>query len=164
MFFVLLSAFSNHQINNVMKLSSQSQNNVEEAIKAALSRYRAAGDGQSAITDIHLQPNFDTGELVIMDDDDNRLACIEVGEWSEDGSYEEAEAPLRNVLKRLKEKGALDEVALMKPYSFTLVDGDKETVAELLLVDDDTLLLNDDELLKGLDAELDAFLKDLLEK
>ena len=52
----------------------------------------------------------------------------------------------------------------MKPYSFTLVDGDKETVAELLLVDDDTLLLNDDELLKGLDAELDAFLKDLLEK
>ena len=99
-----------------------------------------------------------------MDDDDNRLACTEVGEWSEDGSYEEAEAPLRNVLKRLKEKGALDEVALMKPYSFTLVDGDKETVAELLLVDDDTLLLNDDELLKGLDAELDAFLKDLLEK
>ena len=71
-----------------MKLSSQSQNNVEEAIKAALSRYRAAGDGQSAITDIHLQPNFDTGELVIMDDDDNRLACTEVGEWSEDGSYE----------------------------------------------------------------------------
>ena len=67
-------------------------------------------------------------------------------------------------MKRLKEKGALDEVALMKPYSFTLVDGDKETVAELLLVDDDTLLLNDDELLKGLDAELDAFLKDLLEK
>ena len=35
---------------------------------------------------------------------------------------------------------------------------------ELLLIDDeDTLLLND-EFLKGLDEELDAFLKDLLEK
>ena len=45
-----------------------------------------------------------------------------------------------------------------------MVDEDRETVAELLLVDDeDTLLLND-ELLKGLDEELDAFLKDLLEK
>lgn len=45
----------------------------------------------------------------------------------------------------------------MKPYSFVLVDEDRETVAELLLVDDeDTLLLND-ELLKGLDEELDAF-------
>ena len=52
----------------------------------------------------------------------------------------------------------------MKPYSFVLVDEDRETVAELLLVDnEDTLLLND-ELLKGLDEELDAFLKDLLEK
>ena len=36
-------------------------------------------------------------------------------------------------------------------------------IAELLLVDDDTLLVND-ELLKGLDQELDAFLKELLEK
>lgn len=52
----------------------------------------------------------------------------------------------------------------MKPYSFVLVDDDKETVAELLLIDDeDTLFLND-ELLKGLDEELDSFLKDLLEK
>ena len=39
----------------------------------------------------------------------------------------------------------------------------KETIAELLLLDDDTLLVNE-ELLKGLDEELDAFLKDLLEK
>ena len=34
---------------------------------------------------------------------------------------------------------------------------------ELLLVDDDTMLVND-ELLKGLDKELDDFLKELLEK
>ena len=58
----------------------------------------------------------------------------------------------------------LDNTSLMKPYSFTLIDDHKETVAELLLVDDDTLLLNDGELLKGLDKELDAFLKELLEK
>ena len=32
-----------------------------------------------------------------------------------------------------------------------------------MLLDDDTLLVNE-ELLKGLDEELDAFLKDLLEK
>ena len=35
--------------------------------------------------------------------------------------------------------------------------------AELLLMDDDTLLVNE-ELLKGLDEELDSFLKELLEK
>ena len=43
------------------------------------------------------------------------------------------------------------------------MDDEKETLAELLLMDDDTLLVND-ELLKGLDEELDAFLKNLLEK
>ena len=45
----------------------------------------------------------------------------------------------------------------------TLSDEEKETVAELLLIDDDTILVND-ELLKGLDKELDDFLKELLEK
>ena len=58
----------------------------------------------------------------------------------------------------------MDELPLMKPYSFVLIDEEKETVAELLMVDDlETMFLNDN-LLKGLDEELDAFLKDLLEK
>ena len=44
-----------------------------------------------------------------------------------------------------------------------LVDEDKETVTELLLVEEETVLVND-ELLNGLDKELDDFLKELLEK
>ena len=51
---------------------------------------------------------------------------------------------------------------LLKPYSFVLVDEDRETIAEFLLIDDDTLLVNH-ELLEGLDEELDDFLKQLLE-
>ena len=71
---------------------------------------------------------------------------------------------LRGEINALKDTGVLDKLAIMKPYSFVLVDEDRETVTELLLIDEeDTLLLND-ELLKGLDEELDAFLKDLLEK
>ena len=54
-------------------------------------------------------------------------------------------------------------MTILKPYSFVLVDDEKETIAELLLMDDDTLLVNE-ELLKGLDEELDSFLKELLEK
>lgn len=63
----------------------------------------------------------------------------------------------------MKNQGAFDKLTIMKPFSFVLVDDDKETIVELLLLDDDTLLVNE-ELLKGLDEELDAFLKDLLEK
>lgn len=62
----------------------------------------------------------------------------------------------------MKESGEFDKLTILKPYSFVLVDEERETIAELLLVDDDTLLVND-ELLKGLDQELDAFLKELLE-
>lgn len=150
-----------------MKLSSQSQSNIEEAIKKALTSFNATSD-QQVITDIHLQPQTeDGGRLIVWDDDDNKRATAMVPEWDgydDDDLYEEVELPLRNVLKRMKEKELLDNVVLMKPYSFTLVDEDKETVAELFLVDDDTLMLNDDELLKGLDEELDSFLKELLEK
>ena len=80
-----------------------------------------------------------------------------------DDFYEDAERIFRTVLCRMKENGSFDKLTILKPYSFVLVDEDKETISELLLVDDDTLLVND-ELLKGLDKELDDFLKDLLEK
>ena len=60
-------------------------------------------------------------------------------------------------------KESYDKLTILKPFSFVLVDDDKETIAELLLMDDDTLLVNE-ELLKGLDEELDSFLKELLEK
>ena len=89
-----------------------------------------------------------------------------IEEWTSydsDDFLEKAESALRNTLSQMKEAGAFDKVTILKPYSFVLVDEEKETVAELLLMDDDTLLVND-QLLKGLDKELDDFLKDLLEK
>ena len=43
-------------------------------------------------------------------------------------------------------------------------DEEKETISEHLLVDHEETLLISGELLKGLDEELDAFLKELLEK
>ena len=49
----------------------------------------------------------------------------------------------------------------MHPFSFTLVDEDGETLRDLYLVDDDTVILNST-LLEGLDEELDQFLADLL--
>ena len=58
-------------------------------------------------------------------------------------------------------KEAWENVSILKPYSFVLVDDDKETVSDLYLVDDDTMIV-DGELLKGLDEDLDGFLKKLL--
>ena len=48
-----------------------------------------------------------------------------------------------------------------KPYSCLLVDDDKETIVDLLYVDDETYIITND-LLKGFDEEMDQFLKELL--
>lgn len=149
-----------------MKMSEQSRASIVSALKTALCRYASEGD-ETVVTDIHLQPNSESGELIIFDDDDQELSRTIINEWVEyesDDFYTVVEPILRAEVKALKESGKLEKLCLMKPYSFVLVDEDKETVAELLLVDEDETLLLNDELLKGLDEELDAFLKDLLER
>lgn len=148
-----------------MKLSQPALSLLEETIKQAIGKY-ACGCEQTVVTDIHLQANQSSGEFSIFDDDDKELASTTIEEWMTyegDDFYENMERILSNLLCNLKNRGAFDKLTIMKPFSFVLVDDDKETIAELLLLDDDTLLVNE-ELLKGLDKELDAFLKDLLEK
>ena len=149
-----------------MKLSAQSHASIASSLREAVDKYIADGE-RTVVTDIHLQPKQDSGNLVIFHYHDEELSRTIIEEWvdySEDDFYTIVERILRGEINALKDTGVLDKLAIMKPYSFVLVDEDRETVTELLLIDDeDTLLLND-ELLKGLDEELDAFLKDLLEK
>lgn len=148
-----------------MKLSQSSLALLERTLRKAISKY-ACGCEQTIVTDIHLQPNQNSGELSIFDDDEEELANVTLEEWTAyegDDFYEDAERILSTTLNAMKKAGELDKLTILKPFSFVLVDDEKETIAELLLIDDDTLLVNE-ELLKGLDEELDSFLKDLLEK
>lgn len=55
----------------------------------------------------------------------------------------------------------MENLPILKPYSFVLIGEDKETINDLYLVDDDTIMLDGD-LLKGLDKDLDEFLNHLL--
>lgn len=146
-----------------MKLSIQSQSLIESTLKEALKRLPSDTE-QAIVTDIHLMPKQSSGEFCVLNDDEEELAKTIVEEWAEcedERFYESVERMLRPLLGKIKDENLLEKVALFKPYSFVLVDENCETVAELLLVDDDTMLV-DDELLKGLDQELDEFLKELL--
>lgn len=148
-----------------MDLSEQSYAAIASVLREAVGRY-TQGDENSVVTDIHVQPNSESGELLVFNDDDEELARTIIDEWVDyesDDFYSVVEPLLKSALAALKDEGVFEHLTLMKPYSFVLVDDDRETVAELLLMDDDTLLLDGD-LLKNLDEELDAFLKDLLEK
>ncbi|MGL4852598.1 MAG: hypothetical protein ACRC3Z_08155 [Phocaeicola sp.] len=149
-----------------MKLSSQSHSSIISLLEEALSKFTNC-EGGLVVTDIHLQPKSDSGEFLILDDDDKELARIVVPECNEyEGVdfYKSLEKILRGELKVLREAGRFDALSIMKPFSFVLVDDEKETVAELLIIDDQDTLFVNDELLKGLDEELNDFLKDLLAK
>lgn len=147
-----------------MKLNQSSLTLLENTLRKATDKYCDSCE-QTIVTDFHLQANPNSGELVIYNDEDEELARTTIEEWTAyegENFNEEVERILTTLLNEMKGKGAFDAVTVLKPYSFVLVDEEKETLAELLLMDDDTLLVND-ELLKGLDEELDEFLKKLLE-
>lgn len=147
-----------------MKLTPASLNLIEAAINKAIGKFN--NSNQTVVTDIHIQPNQRAGMLYVWDDEDLLLAETAVTEWEtyeEEDFYSQTERILQSLLMKMKEEGAMESLSLLKPYSFVLVDEERETIAELLLMDDDTVLVNE-ELLKGLDEELDAFLQELLEK
>lgn len=150
-----------------MELGKQSRKNISNALKSALDKLNSKKNQVAIlVSDIHLQPLLESGQLCVFDDDDDVLARTSVSEWADsvpEDFYAMAERQLRPLVAELEKSGALERLGLMRPYSFVLVDDERETVADLLLVDDDTMLL-DNGLLKGLDEELDAFLKQLLEE
>lgn len=144
---------------------SNTHDKVKEVIRLALTKISGSEEDLS-VTDIHIQPSQETGCIKIYDDEDNLLASDTIDEWKE---YEEEDfnAGVAKVLKEeieaLKKDGLIDSLKILKPYYFVLIDKNKETIADIYLVDDDTLILND-ELLKGLDKELDDFLEQLLKE
>lgn len=147
-----------------MKLNESSSAQLKATIHKALSSYTA--DGQNFVTDIHLQTSPVSGECKLFDDDDMELGRTTVKEWvayEGDDFDEQVEEVLTAILHEMKDSGSFDQLQIMKPYSFVHIDEDKETIAELLLMDDDTMIITDG-LLKGLDEELNEFLKDLLSR
>ena len=146
-----------------MKATSQTIQQIERALRKIAAKY-PLGREDLVLTDIHLQVKADSGELLAFNDDDEELTRCVVEQWMDNGDedfYEEITPVLRQCIQNMKD--TLENLSLLKPYSFVLVDEDKETLCDLYLVDDETVIV-DGELLKGLDEDLDDFLKKLLEE
>lgn len=146
-----------------MSISTQSQNNIRSAI-AEMSKHYVTEE--SKVTDFHFHVNSSNGVVTIFDDDDNELSHARVSEWEhikEEIDVDTIEKEIRNILSEELDKGTFDNMNVPKPYSCILIDDDKETIVDLLYIDNDTYII-DDGLLKGLDEELNDFLRKLLEE
>lgn len=116
----------------------------------------------TVLTDIHLRVNQETGELLAFDDDDNEITRCVVEQWidnKDDNFYDEVTAALRKTIASKREM--VNQMSILKPYSFVLEDEERENIAELYVVDDDTVII-DKELMEGLDKDLNDFLNQLL--
>ena len=145
-----------------MKLSESSFQELKELIENALKAFRKSDD-QSVVTDIHIQPVRETGQVTVSDDDrDLGTATLsDLQDIPEENFYEVMEKELRRLLQQIDQSQPLEQLAIWKPFSFVLVDDDMETISELMLFDEDNTLLSQG-LMQGLVEDLDQFLKDLL--
>lgn len=143
-----------------MKLSNDSVSLIDQCLLKLAEDYTHLTD--ELITDFHFMPMFETGELVVYNDDDEELHRLTIPEWlglNAKTGLRDAENGLRKILENHRKQ--LEKLSVIKPYSFVLVDLQHETLCELMLVDEE-LMLAPEPLLEGLNEELDDFLKQLL--
>lgn len=99
--------------------------------------------------------------MAFNDEGEEITRCV-VEEWIEnnDNNFNENITALLRA-EALNLKDVIDGLGIMKPYSLVLEDEEGENIAELYVADDDTIIAGD-ELLPGLEEDLDEFLKKLL--
>ena len=146
-----------------MNTNEQTLQQIERAIRKIADKFPATEEA-SIMTDIHIRVNQETGEMVAFNDDDNEINRCVVEQWinnTEDNFYDQIVPVIRKSL--IKHKDIIEQMSILKPFSFVLENDDKESVEELYLVDDETVIIDPD-LMEGLDKELDAFLEKLLKE
>ncbi|MBR1687439.1 MAG: hypothetical protein IJ710_02780 [Prevotella sp.] len=144
-----------------MKPTEQTLQQIERAIRKVADKFPASEEA-TLLTDIHLRVTQETGELVAFDDDDKEITRCVVEEWidnKDDDFYASVTTIIRSELQRMQK--TVEAMSILKPYSFVLEDDDRENIAELYMVDDDTVII-DEELMKGLEEDLDDFLTQLM--
>lgn len=120
-------------------------------------------DGEATLmTDIHIRVTWGTGEVMVFDDDDREITRCVVEQWIDNNDsdfYAQVATALRALLEKMR--SLVDNMSIIKPYSFVLEDDEREQQAELYVADDETVII-DPVMMEGLDEELDSFFEKLM--
>lgn len=138
----------------MMKASEQTTQQIERFLKKIAQKF-PLNEETSLVTDIHVRVSQESGEMVAFDDDDKEITRCVVEQWIENNDedfYESVHDILTTTFASMSK--TLDNLGILKPYSFVLENDEKEGIAELYLADDDTIIIGKD-LMEGLDTDLD---------
>ena len=144
-----------------MKTSEQTIQQIERFIKKTIQKFPKNED-TSLLTDIHIRVSQDSGEMISFDDDDNEITRCVVEQWinnTDESFYQDVTSTLQNTLHKFRD--VIDDMGIMKPYSFVLENEEKENISELYVSDDDTVI-NGGDLMANLNDDLNSFLTELL--
>lgn len=146
-----------------MEANQQTIQQIERAIRKVAAKFARLDD--PVLTDIYLQVKPESGEILAFDDEDRELHRCVVEEWidnTQEDFYVQVAPLLCQCINRCRE--TVDTMQVMRPFSFVLIDEEHETIQDLVYIDNEDTVILDSNLLKGVDEELDAFLKHLLEE
>lgn len=147
----------------MMKASEQTTQQIERFLKKIAQKF-PLNEETSLVTDIHVRVSQESGEMVAFDDDDKEITRCVVEQWIENNDedfYEIVHDILTTTFASMSK--TLDNLGILKPYSFVLENDEKEGIAELYLADDDTIIIGKD-LMEGLDTDLDSFFDSLMKE
>ena len=145
-----------------MKTTELTIQQIERAIRKIADKFPPSEEA-SVMTDIHFRVTQETGELMAFDDNDEELNRCIIEDWidnTDDDFFQQIPSVFRKCLDKMRD--TVENMSILKPFSFVLENDDKESVAELYLVDDETVIIDPD-LMQGLNEDLDDFFKKLFE-
>jgi hypothetical protein len=145
-----------------MKTPELTIHQIERAIRKIADKFPPSEEA-NVMTDIHFRVTQETGELMAFDDNDEELNRCIIEDWidnTDDDFFQQIPSVFRKCLDKMRD--TVENMSILKPFSFVLENDDKESVAELYLVDDETVIIDPD-LMQGLNEDLDDFFKKLFE-
>ena len=119
----------------------------------------------SALTDVFITVDKESGEVAFYDDEENKVAEIVIFDWVdkvEELSDDKVISILREVTEDLDKEEMFSSLDLYKPFSVNYADDNLEVIEELLLINEDSTIKLDNDLMEKFDREFDDFLNKLL--
>lgn len=138
---------------------------IQRALRHVATRFPK--EQEPVLTDISLRVYPHSGEVRFFDDEENELMRIVIPEWikgsRDEDFYQKVTPILQEAISGVRQE-VIDNMSLLRPYSFVLQDEDGETLSDLYLVDDQETVILSESLLEGLDDDLDTFFENLMKE
>ena len=142
--------------------SSLIRNTFLQAIEALSKDYKG-----SSLTDIFITVDKESGEVAFYDDEENKVAEIVVFDWVNkvgELNDDKITSILREVTEQLNNEDTFSSLELFKPFSVNYSDDSFEVIEELLLINEDSTINLNNDLMEKFDREFDEFLDKLLKE